>query len=81
MFFNNELLNYLKLDENCDLEKGVLEELTIKGEVMVYKHWECIDNELDYNHLNELWASGKAFWKYGNRITIFLIYIIILIYI
>jgi len=66
MVFNNELLKYLTTDGDCDFEHGALEELTEKGEVMVYKHegqWECMDHERDVNHLNKLWVQNEAFWK------------------
>ena len=66
MIFNNELLDYLTHDENCDLETGAIEELTAKGEVMVNKkvgEWECMDHQRDYNHLNKLWNQNRAFWK------------------
>ena len=66
MVFNNGFLDYLTTDENCDLEWGALENLSAKGEVMVYKHeglWECIDTERDLFHLNNFGNSNKAFWK------------------
>jgi len=66
MVFNNEFLDYLTPDEKCDLELGAIEELTNKGEVMVYNHkenWECMDTERDVEHLNYLWMKNKAFWK------------------
>lgn len=66
MVFNNKFLDYLDTDENCDLEKGPLEKLSARGEVMIYIHegnWECIDHERDYEHLNNLWDKNKAFWK------------------
>ncbi|MFX1328519.1 MAG: glucose-1-phosphate cytidylyltransferase [Promethearchaeota archaeon] len=66
MVFNNEFLDYITQDENCDLEYGILEDLTARGEVMVYKHkgnWACMDHERDVNHLNKLWNNNKAFWK------------------
>jgi glucose-1-phosphate cytidylyltransferase len=66
MIFNNELMDYLSIDEKCDFEHGPLEELTKRGEVMVYKHngnWECMDHERDVDHLNKLWNSNNAFWK------------------
>jgi len=66
MVFNKELLNYLTTDDECDFEIGLLEELTKKGEVMVYKHkgnWACMDHERDVTYLNNLWRSNKAFWK------------------
>lgn len=66
MVFNKKLLEHLSSDENCDFEKGPLEKLANKGEVMVYKHngkWECVDHGRDLVHLNKLWNKNKAFWK------------------
>jgi len=66
MVFNNDFLDHITQDEKCDLEYGVLEELTAKREVMVYKHegnWACMDHERDVIHLNRLWNNNKAFWK------------------
>ena len=66
MVFNKEMLDYLTEDENCDFERGPLEKLAKKGEVMVYKHegnWECMDHGRDVVHLNKLWNEGNAFWK------------------
>jgi len=66
MVFNRKLLDYLKVDEDCDLEYGAFEVLAKKHEIMVYKHighWECVDTQRDLNHLNKLWNEGKAFWK------------------
>jgi len=66
MVFNNNLLDYLTENENCDFEKGPLEELSKIGEVMVYKHegnWECMDHERDVIYLNKLWNENQAYWK------------------
>ncbi|MCK4381103.1 MAG: glucose-1-phosphate cytidylyltransferase [Candidatus Lokiarchaeota archaeon] len=66
MVFNNDFLDHITQDEKCDLEYGVLEELTAKREVMVYKHegnWACMDHERDVNYLSRLWNNNKAFWK------------------
>jgi glucose-1-phosphate cytidylyltransferase len=66
MVFDKEFLDLLTLDEDCDLEMGILEELSLEGKVMVYKHmgsWECMDHERDVQHLNKLWKENKAFWK------------------
>ncbi len=66
MVFNNKFLDYITPDEDCDLEYGILEDLTSKGEVMVYKHegnWACMDHERDLDHLNKLWNNNQAFWK------------------
>lgn len=64
--FDKRLLNYLTIDETCDLESGVFDKLAAAGELMVYIHpgqWECVDTERDYKHLNKLWDDGEAFWK------------------
>ena len=66
MVFNNTFLDYLRPDEDCDLERGAIEELSSKGQVMIYKHegnWECMDHERDVKHLNNLWNKNNAFWK------------------
>jgi len=64
--FNKKLLSYLTPKESCDLEYGLFEKLAKMGQVMLYKHlgdWKCVDNERELIQLNELWNSGKAFWK------------------
>ena len=66
MVFNKSLLKLLTTDKDCDFEFGVLEKLTNKNEVMVFKHggnWECMDHERDVEHLNKLWNANQAFWK------------------
>ena len=66
MVFNNSFLAELTPNENCDFESGPLEDLTERGEVMVYKledEWECMDHERDVLHLNKLWHNNNAFWK------------------
>ncbi len=66
MVFNRKMLEYLTENNNCDFEKGPLEELAREEEIMVYKHsgkWECMDHERDVVYLNKLWAENKAFWK------------------
>ncbi|MBM4247844.1 MAG: glucose-1-phosphate cytidylyltransferase [Euryarchaeota archaeon] len=64
--FERAIFDHLAADEGCDFEKGPLEELAGKDQLRVYKHpgvWECMDTVRDMNHLNRLWAEGKAFWK------------------
>lgn len=64
--FKKEILNYLKEEDNCDLEYGILEEFAQKGELMMYEHngfWQCMDNLRDMELLNKLWNTGKAPWK------------------
>jgi glucose-1-phosphate cytidylyltransferase len=64
--FNRKIFNYLTEDDNCDFEKGPLEELAKDGELMVYENkgdWACMDTVRDMEYLNKLWRSGQAFWK------------------
>ncbi|MFX1388581.1 MAG: glucose-1-phosphate cytidylyltransferase [Promethearchaeota archaeon] len=66
MVFNRKFLSYLTPDEDCDLERGPLEELAAIGEIMVYKHegtWGCMDHERDVEYLNDIWNKDKAYWK------------------
>jgi len=64
--FNKRLFDYLTDDDNCDFEKGPLEEIASKGELMVYRHdgsWACMDTYRDVEYLNKLWQQNEAFWK------------------
>lgn len=61
--FSKKIFNYL--DDNCDLEIGVLERLADMGEMMIYHHkgyWGCCDTLKDLEELQQLWNSGKAPW-------------------
>jgi glucose-1-phosphate cytidylyltransferase len=47
-------------------EASPLETLARQGELMAFEHggfWQAMDTLRDKNHLEELWASGKAPWK------------------
>lgn len=64
--FERRFLDYLDEDEGCDLEKEPLQALAANGELAMYPHpgqWQCMDTLRDSMKLNELWNSGKAFWK------------------
>jgi glucose-1-phosphate cytidylyltransferase len=66
MVFNRRMLDYLTADAKNDFEAGPLEDLAKDGQVMVYQHpgrWDCMDHERDVAYLNELWNTGRAFWK------------------
>ena len=54
------------LQQDVALET-VLEDLTNKGKLAVYRHtgaWHSMDTQRDYEALNELWrkTNGKAPW-------------------
>lgn len=64
--FKRQFLDYLDEDESCDLEKEPLQRLAAEGQLSMYPHpgqWQCMDTLRDSIKLNELWDSGKAFWK------------------
>jgi|SRR6185437_6397434 len=64
--FEREVFDRLTLDEHCDLESGLLEDLAREGELMMYLHdgaWACMDTYRDVEYLNQLWNAGQAFWK------------------
>jgi len=47
-------------------EKEPLERLSGEGQLKAYRHdgfWHPMDTLRERNHLNELWAGGKAPWK------------------
>lgn len=62
--FDRKVLDYLHGDD-CILEREPLERLAAEGELMAYQHqgmWHGMDTYRDVLHMNEVWASGKA-WK------------------
>ena len=64
--FNRVLFDYLEDRDDCDLEVGPLDQISQKGELMVYKHdkfWACMDTIRDTEHLNNLWSNNQADWK------------------
>lgn len=63
---SRKIFDYLSADDDCDLEHGPLEKLAQQGQLMVYEHrgdWACVDTYRDLQHLNQLWATNRAFWK------------------
>ena len=64
--FNKAIFSHLTNDDNCDLEYGVLEQLSQEGQVKVYRHngsWASMDTFRDMEYLNKLWDKGEAEWK------------------
>jgi len=60
-----EVFNYLGGDE-CVFEREPLERLAADGQLMAYRHegfFYAMDTYREYQHLNELWASGAAPWR------------------
>ncbi|MBF0491232.1 MAG: glucose-1-phosphate cytidylyltransferase [Deltaproteobacteria bacterium] len=60
-----KVFGYIKGDESI-WEREPLEKLVEEGQLSAFKHqgfWQPMDTLRDKNHLEELWASGKAPWK------------------
>ncbi len=65
MVLNPEIFDYLDGD-SCIFERGPLEVLAEKGELMSYLHrgfWQCMDTGREKDMLEKMWASGQAPWK------------------
>lgn len=63
--FQPEVFDYLEGD-NCILEHKPLERLAAEQQLMAYQHdgfFYCMDTYREYEHLNNLWASGAPPWK------------------
>jgi glucose-1-phosphate cytidylyltransferase len=63
---NPKVLSLIEGDEIL-WEKQPLENLAKQGQLQSYFHsgfWQPMDTLRDKNHLEELWASGKAPWKF-----------------
>ena len=69
--FEPEFFEYLN-DEQTILEDEPLQKVSMKNELIAYKHkgfWQCMDNKKDYDYLNNLWEENKQYWLYPKFIT------------
>ena len=60
-----KVIDYIA-DDSSIWEREPMESLAAKGQMSAYLHdgfWQPMDTLRDKNHLEELWASGKAPWK------------------
>lgn len=65
MVFQPEVLDEIRDDQSV-LETDILEPLSLRGELMAYRHqefWQCMDTLREKRLLEEMWASGKSQWK------------------
>ena len=63
--FEKEIFDYIE-NYKTILEKDPLEKLAKDNQLSAYKHtgfWYAMDTLRDKNHLERLWAEGKAPWK------------------
>jgi glucose-1-phosphate cytidylyltransferase len=60
-----KVLDYIK-DDHTIWEREPMDRLAHEGQIAAFFHsgfWQPMDTLRDKNHLEELWASGKAPWK------------------
>lgn len=65
MVLEPQVLDLLE-DDTTVFERGPLEQLAAKGELMSYSHygfWQCMDTKLEKDTLEALYAKGMAPWK------------------
>lgn len=63
--FEPDVFDFIS-DDSTLLEREPLEQITKKGELMVYQHpgyWQCMDTMRDKATLEDLWVNDKAPWK------------------
>jgi len=63
MVLNKEIFNYL---DKGELEKEIFGILAKEKQIQAFKHdgfWKSMNTFKETKELNELWDSGKAFWK------------------
>lgn len=66
MVCDYRFFDYLPDDPNMMLERKPMEELVRDRELHAFKHegfWQPMDTYQEAQHLNKLWAEGKAPWK------------------
>jgi glucose-1-phosphate cytidylyltransferase len=63
--FDRRVLDYLKEDPECILEREPLERLAGEQQLLAYRHegfFFAMDTYREYLYLNDLWNSGAAPW-------------------
>ena len=51
--------------DSDSLEGQALEQLSVDGQLMAYRHesfWQCVDTVRDLRYLRALWDDGDAPW-------------------
>jgi glucose-1-phosphate cytidylyltransferase len=69
MVCDYRLFDYLPDDPQVMLERKPMDDLSRDGELHAFRHegfWQPMDTYQEMQHLNKLWAEGKAPWKVWN---------------
>jgi len=64
--FRRAMLEYVRDDDACTLEREPLERLAGDGQLSVFRHegfWQCMDTYRDLMRLEEAWDGGNAPWR------------------
>ena len=64
--FRRAMLEYVRDDDACTLEREPLEQLAAAGELQIHRHegfWQCMDTYRDLQLLERAWATGAAPWR------------------
>lgn len=64
--FRRAMLDYVRDDDSCILEREPLERLAEDGELRVFRHegfWQCMDTYRDLQLLERAWSGGQAPWR------------------
>lgn len=65
--FKRAMLEYVRDDDACTLEREPLEQLAAAGELQIHRHegfWQCMDTFRDLQVLERAWAAGAP-WRRG----------------
>jgi glucose-1-phosphate cytidylyltransferase len=66
MVCEDKLFDYLPNDPDMMLERNPMDDLVRDGQLNAYKHegfWQPMDTYQEAQHLNRMWAEGRAPWK------------------
>jgi len=61
-----KVFDYISDGDQTVFEQSPLQNLSLEGELMAYKHhgfWKCMDSLNDKKQLNEMLENGEALWK------------------
>lgn len=68
--FDRRVLDYLKTDPDCVLEREPLSKLASDGQLVAYRHegfFYAMDTYREFQMLNNLWNRGEAPWAVWHR--------------
>ncbi len=69
--FNKQIMNYLSVDEDCDLEFGALQQISEEKQLQAFIHndfWQCMDNVRERDYLDNLVKKNKAPWLNNKNV-------------